>query len=1455
MPLDLYNRESLDRLSSMPGVQVPDTGIWDGFARGSALYTMRGFATTARAIDLAGAVGPVVQDAFTGGTEAQDRYFKEHDETFGSAVDFWTPRPGEVGAAAQVVGTLASTLPTVMTAPELAVLSAHLGAGEELVKRGVSAEKAQIMGGLEGASMGLGIWMPILGTNLWQRALLGGAGYNIAQGLAVRGAGQVLLKDTPAEQDYQALDLRAITLDALLGMAFGTLAHISPAQRAQGEAAWAKIRDWTQRWTPSQVDALATMRQAEHLNVDSMPGKPTGPEDVIAHVERMKKAIEQLARNEPIELSDMPEPRVEPDPARADADYQRYVELQAEAERIREQEKIPPVDAFERAGRAIGERRTAAGAELRRRVAEMSPEQMREALLTDQLTGLQNRRAYEEAPRAAAEASIDLDGLKWVNDNLGHEAGDKLIQAMGQVLRDEAKGQGFHLSGDEFALRGASQEEVAAAVAAVRDRLSRAELTFRLPDGRTVTKKGVDFSHGIGATAQEADAALRAHKESRALTGERAGRGEVPPGVTFRPAEGGATGQGQAPAEVGAAPARPAIHERIAAELEATGRYTPEEAAANARLHQAFFEATAKRVGSTPEQIFEQFPLRVTTEEAPPGALGQRPSETLAYRRWIEGQEYEGRLFGGAYDQSRLGRMTAKDAPMREAIAQARDRYNEIRKGMGLEPVTDWKKRPAELVQRQPAPTRFEGQGSLFQGGIIGEKGTYAEEPPRQQAEAPPPKDRSAAAIGDLFESQELPGAPAPGQFNTLVAPVKKGEVHVATKKITTPEEAAQAFVDLQKERREKFQVLVLDKNNKPIAALHLFAGTVTQTSVYPREVLTAVYQTPGAAKIWMAHNHPSGVPEPSRADEMLTATLAKGLGKDIGVEFAGHVIIAGKRAVMFDHNFGDRKVFDVAKVERPVAVPIMEREIVHQGPTGDALNSPGAVRDYLRRENHEEPGLVLLDAQHRVMGWLPMSLEEARKLRTGDPNTGAGRLFRMIGVANPAAAILYSPIRADEGAVMRFNTAASNLAGALNLLDVRLLDAFTRQTHGSQLVSSAERGTLGSGSENAFSQTGARGEPRGYFARGERENVIGLLEHADKSTFLHESGHYYLDVLNELAGEGHPDLRTDQATLMKWFGIEGGAEAWAKMDLEERRPYHEQFARGFEQYLAEGKAPTPGLQGVFERFKEWLTAIYQSMTQLNVNVSDEVRGVMDRLLGGEAEQGPERARIAPEAPGAGEAQPSGGEPVAPGRQETATQQGAPAATGEITPERAYALQALGREAGWAEIGGRMIRGSTDFSSPDYAKVVGRTQWIPKAEWWPEFVRNPKTKLNEEQLREAINKAVAGEKLRPQEQRAINYLMPLADERVGEYSDATIEGIRERAAIQAEPRDPVQSAADRVAEEHPDLQVTVGQNADGSPIQKTPRQVLDDARAAVDQAKEDSKLFEIAANCILGGGG
>lgn len=305
MSFDLFSQEAAARVSAMPMVSAPEPGAFKNFLGGTATVAMQGFAKAGRSIDLLGALGPIATDAITGGTERQDRYFKEHDDVFGRAVDFWTPKPGEVGAAGEIAGQLLSAIPLVIGSPSAFVGTTQLGVAEDLVRKGVDATKAQAVGGVQAAGMGVGIWLPILGQNLWQRVALGGAGFNALQGVVTRGASGAILEGTAAADDFKAFDPQQLTLDVLLGAAFGTLAHLSPAQRAQGAETWSRIKEWAGTLDPSQVDAIATLRQAQHLNVDSAPGRPETNIDLDRHVQAMRKAIDDLVNDRPVNVTEL----------------------------------------------------------------------------------------------------------------------------------------------------------------------------------------------------------------------------------------------------------------------------------------------------------------------------------------------------------------------------------------------------------------------------------------------------------------------------------------------------------------------------------------------------------------------------------------------------------------------------------------------------------------------------------------------------------------------------------------------------------------------------------------------------------------------------------------------------------------------------------------------------------------------------------------------------------------------------------------------------------------------------------------------------------------------------------------------------------------------------------------------------------------------------------------------
>ena len=161
----------------------------------------------------------------------------------------------------------------------------------------------------------------------------------------------------------------------------------------------------------------------------------------------------------------------------------------------------------------------------------------------------------------------------------------------------------------------------------------------------------------------------------------------------------------------------------------------------------------------------------------------------------------------------------------------------------------------------------------------------------------------------------------------------------------------------------------------------------------------------------------------------------------------------------------------------------------------------------------------------------------------------------------------------------------------------------------------------------------------------------------ANRSTFMHEMAHFYLYQLRQMEAVNDggnytawnyspPSWINDLRTISSWWNenageicewirkegfsdeVKGGADAEAfqswlvsgmETDSEIGRAFdrsaHEYFARGFERYLEEGRAPTAALQKVFRRFKRWLTEIYRDFIGLNVELNDDVRGVFDRMV------------------------------------------------------------------------------------------------------------------------------------------------------------------------------------------------------------------------------------------------
>lgn len=155
-------------------------------------------------------------------------------------------------------------------------------------------------------------------------------------------------------------------------------------------------------------------------------------------------------------------------------------------------------------------------------------------------------------------------------------------------------------------------------------------------------------------------------------------------------------------------------------------------------------------------------------------------------------------------------------------------------------------------------------------------------------------------ATGD--ELKAVHGLGGPAKRSELLAVLELARRAVAEqlkeREVFGSPDAVKNFLQLHLARKphEVFAALFLDAQNRLIALEELFRGTLTQTSVYPREVVLKALHHHAAAVV-LAHNHPSGTVQPSRADEALTHTLKAALAL-VDVRVLDHIIVAPGQAL-----------------------------------------------------------------------------------------------------------------------------------------------------------------------------------------------------------------------------------------------------------------------------------------------------------------------------------------------------------------------------------------------------------------------------------------------------------------------------------------------------------------------------------------------------------------------------
>ena len=150
----------------------------------------------------------------------------------------------------------------------------------------------------------------------------------------------------------------------------------------------------------------------------------------------------------------------------------------------------------------------------RKRVAEMSAEEMRQALLVSEKTGLPNRRAFDESEASPFVAMSDIDGLKMMNDKYGYATGDMLIRTFTEVLLRVGL-DAYHDKGDEFLCRGGSIQELNLKLSQAQLLMHTKTFVAEAMDGRITQIEGAEFCFGIGTNLAEAERSLKRQKELR----------------------------------------------------------------------------------------------------------------------------------------------------------------------------------------------------------------------------------------------------------------------------------------------------------------------------------------------------------------------------------------------------------------------------------------------------------------------------------------------------------------------------------------------------------------------------------------------------------------------------------------------------------------------------------------------------------------------------------------------------------------------------------------------------------------------------------------------------------------------------------------------------------------------------------------------------------------------------
>lgn len=287
-----------------------DDGADPGMFAGTGGLFMSELAAAGRSVAIAGGAIPVVLDKVMGDDNLSsrsmaDRYFEAVDDVTKSAVEYWKPSPAATGAAGRVLGPVAGGIVQLAATggnPALMMLRQQVGTAAELVDQGVDSTTAQMVGGAQGLATAVGFRLGTVGKSLGAKMASGAAG-NLATNVPAAAVSQAVLEQGgyyEQAKQFNPFDLEARAIDVLMGAAFGAVAHYGP--KPADAAVTGETPPQQTRLLPEERAALLTASSARNWD-ESAPGRPASDVDLAMHNNAMSAALEQMMRNEPVDVA------------------------------------------------------------------------------------------------------------------------------------------------------------------------------------------------------------------------------------------------------------------------------------------------------------------------------------------------------------------------------------------------------------------------------------------------------------------------------------------------------------------------------------------------------------------------------------------------------------------------------------------------------------------------------------------------------------------------------------------------------------------------------------------------------------------------------------------------------------------------------------------------------------------------------------------------------------------------------------------------------------------------------------------------------------------------------------------------------------------------------------------------------------------------------------------------